>query len=290
MSVKPTVIFAAVLALAGSPASAATLTEAWKVTGLDLPESVAWDANAKAFYVSNLGTDPMSKDGNGFVSRIGADGKVETLKWVTGLNAPKSGEVVGDKLYVTDIDELVEIDIPGGKVANRYKAEGAKFLNDIAVAADGRIFIADTFGNAIYLFQDGKVGEWVRGGKLVGPNGLVIIGSDLIVAELGDASQGFDKLKPGNVKKIDLTSKTVDDFGTPDAIGGLDGIEIAGDGGVYVTDNPGGRLLKVMPGKPAEEVAKLKPGAADFEFVPAENLFVIPQMQESEVVAYKSGG
>jgi sugar lactone lactonase YvrE len=249
---------------------------------------VSWDGATKTFFVTNLGTDPMSKDGNGFISKIGADGKVETLKWVTGLNAPKSGEVVGDKLYVTDIDELVEIDIAAGKVANRYKAEGAKFLNDIAVAADGRIFIADTFGNAIYLFQDGKVSEWVKGGQLKGPNGLVIIGSDLIVAELGDASQGFDKLKPGNVKKIDLKSKEISDFGTADPIGGLDGIEVAGDGGVYVTDNPAGRLLKVMPGKPAEAVAKLSPGSADFEFVPEEKLFVIPQMQQSEIVAYKA--
>jgi sugar lactone lactonase YvrE len=274
--------------LAAPSAGAASLTEVWKATGFDLPESVSWDGATGTFFVSNLGKDPISRDGNGFISRIGADGKVETLQGVTGLNAPKSGEVVGDKLYVTDLDELVEIDIAAGKVANRYKAEGAKFLNDIAVAADGRIFIADTFGNAIYLFKDGKVGEWVKGGNLVGPNGLVIIGSDLIVAELGDASQGFDKLKPGNVKKIDLTSKEISDFGTADPVGALDGIEIAGDGGVYVTDNGGGRLLKVMPGKAAEEVAKLKPGAADFEFVQAEKLFVIPQMQESEIVAYKA--
>jgi hypothetical protein len=127
----------------------------------------------------------------------------------------------------------------------------------------------------------------VKGGKLIGPNGLIILGSDLIVAELGDASQGFDKLKPGNVKKIDLATKEISDFGTAEPVGGLDGIEPAGDGGVYVTDNGGGRLLKVMPGKAAEEIAKLKPGSADMEYVPDQKLFVIPQMQQSEVVAGK---
>ena len=268
-------------------AGAGTWTEAWKATGFDLPESVSWDANARAFYVSNLGKDPVSKDGNGFISKLKADGTIDTLKWVTGLDAPKSSEVTNGKLWVTDIDRLVEIDIATGKVANSYPAPSARFLNDLAVANDGRIFIADTFGNAIYLFKDGKISEWLRDGKLVGPNGLIILGSDLIVAELGDASQGFDKLKPGNVKKIDLASKEVSDFGTADAIGGLDGIEDAGDGGVYVTDNGGGRLLKVMPGKAAAQVAKLKPGAADFEYVAADRLFVVPQMQDGAVVAGK---
>src|SRR4029079_10734612 len=124
-------------------------------------------------------------------------------------------EVASGKLWVTDIDQLVEIDTATGKILNKYPAPGAKFLNDLAVATDGRIFIAETFGNAIYLFENGKISEWVRGGKLIGPNGLVILGSDLIVAELGDASQGFDKLKPGNVKKIDLATKEISDFSIP---------------------------------------------------------------------------
>jgi len=277
------VLLAGVLA---SPAFAGW-TETWKATGFDLPESVSWDPGAKVFYVSNLGGDPMTKDGNGFISKLKADGSVDTLKWVTGLDSPKGTEVASGKLWVTDIDQLVEIDTATGKILNKYPAPGAKFLNDLAVATDGRIFIADTFSNAIYLFENGKISEWVKGGKLIGPNGLIILGSDLIVAELGDASQGFDKLKPGNVKKIDLATKEISDFGTAESVGGLDGIEPAGDGGVYVTDNGGGRLLKVMPGKAAEEIAKLKPGSADMEYVPDQKLFVIPQMQQSEVVAGK---
>lgn len=277
------VLLAGVLA---SPALAGW-TETWKATGFDVPESVSWDPGGKVFYVSNLGGDPMTKDGNGFISKLKADGSVDTLKWVTGLDSPKGTEVASGKLWVTDIDQLVEIDTATGKILNKYPAPGAKFLNDLAVATDGRIFIADTFGNAIYLFENGKISEWVRGGKLIGPNGLVILGSDLIVAELGDASEGFDKLKPGNVKKIDLATKEITDFSIPGPIGGLDGIELSGDGGVFITDNGGGRLLKVMPGKAPEEIAKLKPGAADMEYVPDQKLFVIPEMQQGEIVAGK---
>jgi DNA-binding beta-propeller fold protein YncE len=273
-------------ALAVSVASAAGLTEVWRASGFDLPESVSWDAKAKAFYVSNLGTDPVSKDGNGFISRLGPDGTVDVLKWVTGLDAPKGTEVVGDRLFVTDIDRLVEIDTVKGKIVKTYPVPGAKFLNDLAVAADGRIFISDTYGDAIFVFQNGAVSEWLRSSQLAGPNGLTIIGKRLIVANLGDLSGA--KPKPSNVKAVDLETKAITNFGTADPVGHLDGIEKDGAGGVFVTDNPGGRLLDIMPGKPAIEVAKLKPGAADLEYVPDGKLFVIPQMQQSEIVAYRN--
>lgn len=275
---------AAIAAFAASPAAAAGLTEAWRTPGFDKPESVSWDAKAGVFYVSNLGTDPTSKDGNGFISKLKADGSVDTLKWVTGLNAPKSGEIVDGKLYVTDIDELAEIDIAAGKVLKKYPAPGAKFLNDLAVTADGRIFIADTLTNSIYLFEKGEASVWFTDPALIGPNGLTIIGPDLVVSLLGDMSAGLKTQV--NVKKIDLASKKLSDFGTADPIGNLDGIEPDGEGGVFVTANPQGLLFDVKPGKQAVEIGKLKPGAADFEYVPDRKLFVIPQMGESEIVAY----
>lgn len=280
------ILLGAAFVFAGSSAGAAELTETWRATGFDLPELVSWDAGANAFYVSNLGTDPMSKDGDGFISKLDADGKVAIQKWVTGLDAPKGTEVVGDKLYVADIDRLVEIDIAAGKIVNSYPAAGAKFLNDLAVATDGRVFIADTMANSIYLLENGKITEWLNDPALNGPNGLTIIGSDLVVASLGDISGGFEKMKPGGVLKIDLVSKAISPFGDGSSPGNLDGIEPDGTGGVVVTANGQGLLLDVKPGQAAVELAKLKPGAADLEYIPTAGLYVIPQMQEGEVVGF----
>jgi hypothetical protein len=276
------------LALLIPTAGASAATEAWRLGGFDLPESVSWDPTAQVFYVSNLGTDPMSKDGNGFISKVKGDGTLDTLKWVTGLDAPKGTEVVGGKLYVSDIDRLVEIDIASGTIANTYPAEGAKFLNDLAVTNDGRVFVADSFGNAIYVLENGKLTEWLRDPGLLGPNGLTIIGSDLVVASLGDLSGGFENLKPANVKKVDLASKAISDFDNGDVYGNLDGIEPNGKGGVTVTDNGGGRLLEVMPGAAATEIVKLVPGSADHEYVAGQHLYVVPQMQQGEIVGYKA--
>ena len=286
MAVRTIALAAAAIALA-LPATAATLTETWRATGFDTPESVSYDPGTNSLYVSNINGGTNDKDGNGYISKLDANGTVTDRMWVTGLNGPKGTAIVGNTLYVTDIDELVEIDIPSAKVTHHYPAEGAMFLNDPAVAPDGRVFVADTFANRIYVLDGGKMSTWFEDPKLVGPNGLVVMDGKLIVAELGDASKGFDKLVPGNVKAIDLATKALSDFGPSGQIGGLDGIEDDGKGGVTVTDNGGGRLLMFMPGHPEMLISKIEPGSADHEWVPSMNEFVIPNLQSGDVVAYK---
>ncbi len=59
---------------------------------------------------------PLTKDGNGFLSKISPDGKMITAEWVKGFNAPKGLGLVGGTLYVADIDELVAVDIAKGEI------------------------------------------------------------------------------------------------------------------------------------------------------------------------------
>jgi hypothetical protein len=61
----------------------------------------------------------LEKDGNGYISRLTPDGKMASAKWVTGLNAPKGLRSAGSTLWVSDIDEIVAIDIGSGKITQR---------------------------------------------------------------------------------------------------------------------------------------------------------------------------
>ena len=75
-----------------------------------IPESVFFDTEHNVLYVSNIDGSPVVKDENGFISKVTTEGKVIELRWITGLNAPKGMGKFKGKLYVSDIDQLVEID------------------------------------------------------------------------------------------------------------------------------------------------------------------------------------
>ena len=95
-------------------------------------------------YVSNVAGKPTDKDGNGFISKISLkDGKVVTLEWATGLDAPKGLALVGDTLYAADIDKLAEINTKTGKIVALHDAPGATFLNDVAADGKGNVYVSD---------------------------------------------------------------------------------------------------------------------------------------------------
>jgi len=276
------------LALAAGAAQAQDAV-VWTLEGLAMPESVAADPASGLIYVSNMGSgDPMQKDGDGHISRITADGKMETADWVTGLDSPKGMDVVGSKLYVADIDQLVEIDTASGQVTNRYKVEGAQLLNDVAAAPDGRVFVSDTVGAAVYVLESGKISLFVQDAAMLGgANGLLVMDGELLVADLGDMSGGFANIKPGPVVRVDLATKAMTPYGAEGPVGVLDGIESDGAGGVLLTDNPQGKLLDLKPGGTATELATVGAGAADLEVLPDQGLALIPVTPANKIVAVK---
>ena len=81
------------------------------------------------------------------------------MNWVTGLNAPKGIAISNDnsKLYVSDITELVQIDIASGKIIKRFNAPGSSFLNDVVADSHGNIYVSDTDTNTIYKLDTNTI-------------------------------------------------------------------------------------------------------------------------------------
>lgn len=133
----------------GPPVSRATRVA--YVDSMKGPESVKYDAEQDAYYVSNVNGLSAAKDGNGFISRLTGDAKIDRLHWIVSkpgavLNAPKGMALSGDTLWVADIDVVRGFDRrSGAPVATVDLAGmGAKFLNDVVVGPDGALYVTDT--------------------------------------------------------------------------------------------------------------------------------------------------
>jgi DNA-binding beta-propeller fold protein YncE len=200
------------------------------------------------------------------------------------------------KLYVSDITDLVEIEIANGRIIKHYNAPGSAFLNDVVSDNHGNIYVSDTGTNTIYkldtnLKNNTSLQVWLQSPELNSPNGLYVDNNKnkLIVVSLGS-----DLSKPGGgMKIVDLENKTISSLGnegTTTPVGGLDGIESDATGThYYVTDNPAGKVYTVnADGTGYVTLIDLqRQGTADLEFIPAQSMIIIPIMQDNKLVAYK---
>jgi len=276
----------------------AKINKLWETANdLKNPESVAYSPKLNVLFVSNVNGKPTEKDQNGFISKVSpANGSIIELNWVTGLNAPKGIALSNNnnKLFVSDLTDLVEIDINTGKIIKRFNAPGSAFLNDVVSDKQGNIYVSDTITNTIYKLDGNNITStlqpWLQSAQLNGPNGLHVDESKnkLIVASLGKFS------KPGaGIEVVDLKNKTITPLGkegTTSPFGGLDGIESDPTGErYYVTDNPAGKLYLVnADGTGYGTLIDLHTqGAADIGFIPSQSTVIIPLMKDNKLAAYK---
>lgn len=262
-------------------------TPAWELAGLNSPESALPDVGAGLIYVSNLNGDATTKDGNGYISKVSLDGKLIAQKWVTGLDAPKGLALAAGKLYVSDIDKLVEIDVASGKIAARYDAAGAKFLNDVAADASGNVYVSDMVTNTIWRLSGGKFENWLSGDALLNPNGLLVEGGTLVVAAWGKMTDGFATKVPGHLLAVSLADKSVKPLGNATPVGNLDGIEPLDQETFLVSDWMNGKVYKIKRSGDAAEIMSLGQGAADLGYDPASKTAYIPLMKKGLLQAYR---
>ena len=242
---------------------------------LATPESVLYYQKENVLFVSSINGNPTDKDGNGFISKMSVDGKLISLKWANGLHAPKGMGVFNGKLYVADIDQLVEIDIKSGKIIKKYKGKKSRFLNDIAIGKDGAVYVSDMKNNMIYCLKSGKFDIWLMVGNLFQPNGLLIEGNNLLVGCMN------------YVVSVDLQTKHVRTFITE--TGSIDGLVKNGDE-QYIISDWSGNIHSIN-----KKTAKLKllstesdkVNAADIEYIKSKKLLIVPTFFDNRIIAYE---
>lgn len=262
--------------------------EGFMITGLDHPESVAFDGTS--YYISNVGKDmaPTAKDGDGYITRVSPDGTVLDAKWVDGLNAPKGMVFAYNRLWVTDIDHVYGYDVATGKrdqvfsLAPRrvqFDQRPVAFLNDIVALPDNRLLISGTDSGRLYRISpsDGAVQSFPVD-LLRGPNGLAFDQDTIYAVGFGDSGQSN-----GPVLKITRQGENEYSFQQHTSLlGNLDGVAVDNDG-LYVSDWSTGSLYRIpLAGGKAVAVMTDLSGPADFLI--QDGKLWLPEMTANRVI------
>jgi hypothetical protein len=260
---------------------ASTLT----IEGFSSPESTI--VNKNDLYVSNVGKElkPTLKDGDGFISKLGVNGKVQDLHFIDGLDAPKGMGIVGNTLFVADIDTLRGFDLQTKKEVFNVVFEGVNFLNDITIKDSNTLFIGASDTSAIYEVDISKK-SYKKLMDFTVTNGLFYEDGILYAAQLGSTTQNMFDGK-GKLYQIDLKNNNkLTQLGTFEGV--LDGVHKLGNK-VYVSDWGNAkktgiiRVYDLQTKKESVLEAELFMGAADFWIDKKSKKVFMPQMIGNKV-------
>ncbi len=249
---------------------------------LQSPECVRLDAERGRYLVSNINGKMTEADGNGFISIVDPDGP-SVLKWIAGgegpviLNAPKGMEIATGMLLVADIDHLRTFDIETGAPMGAVAIDGARFLNDMAVAGDGTVFITDTgtksIPGAVYRIDpDGNVEKIASGRELARPNGIDFDPDGNLVVVTYAADRVMTMSRDGEI----LNEKQLD-------AGKLDGLVVLDDGTKLVSSWDGEHVVRIAPDGTVSTILTGVVQPAAFDVDPEKGLLLVPQVKENAV-------
>jgi sugar lactone lactonase YvrE len=280
-----------------APMGAATATKLGETSGLQTPESVRYDPELDVYYVSNINGNPAQKDGNGFIAVIRADSTGSSMKkLVEGgkngakLDAPKGLALVGDTLWVADIDHVRAFNRrTGAPVADiDLSSKKATFLNDVAVGGDGAVYVTDSGigidakGNMSHPGKDqlfkivGRTATAITPDSLDTPNGITWdqANARFVLAPMG--TKAVQTWKPGDKSTTALVNGP----------GQYDGVEVLRDGRILVTSWTDSTVNVIQNGTLSKLVTGVN-GPADIGVDTKRMVLAIPRLPDNKVEYYK---
>jgi|TARA_B110000014_G_C20116206_1_gene589628 hypothetical protein len=245
-----------------------------KYDGFIMPESVAEGPDGN-IYVSEMGE--KDKDGDGKISKIDKKGNVTSF--ATGLYDPKGIVFYNKKLYVTDRDVIIEVNIDGSWSVFGSTMSFPKtpvFLNDIDVDTNGNFYITDTgnFETGGIVFKMNLAGEIsVMFDETTennnAPNGVLPIGNNkLLLLDWG-----------GKLFEADTKTKKLKKIG--EGFPGGDGVAIR-NGIIYISSWKEGKVYELKEGK-SKVIFEGFEAAADIALSRDKSHLIIPDMKAGTV-------
>ncbi len=269
---------AVMLLLAPLPAPANSIVQ------LQSPQSFIAHPSGEGYFIANANGEPGASDNNGFISKLAPDGNLLDLHFIQGgrddtiLHSPHGMAIVGDTLYVADIDRIRGFHVRSGNptltvALHPFHVEA---LTDLIADGSGQLFVLDTAGNAVYRItpqRDHAVSLYLQHEELASPRGLVVHPRS---GRLWVAS-----LENGNVLEIaedrTMTEVIANSFFTG-KFRNLSGIDFDRFGSLYLSDLTAGKIWRVQPDHSMQVIAEFLISPASVRIDRRNHMIMVPYL------------
>lgn len=275
-------LFSLGLSLPGAPLNERASSHLLTLEGFSAPEGVVIDPATGMAYVSNMATPPetyWADTGKGFISRLGPDGTLDTLRWIEStddfvINQPKGMAIHDGILYVADNTRVLLISLAQGRPLPVLEVAGAQRLNDMAT--DGfYLYVSDTATGKILRLDRSGHGRHLTVAEIEGVNGITLHGGTLYAVSWTQ-HEIFEIALGGahSPKAFELGRHFTN----------LDGIERMPDGSFFVSDFMGNKVARVSSDRQQVETLYELATPADIGIDRERKRLYVPQLQSDRVV------
>jgi DNA-binding beta-propeller fold protein YncE len=265
---------------------------ALQVAGLQSPHSFLADPDSNSYFISNMNGDGQARDNNGFITKLSGNGEIIAFKFIQGglgpvtLHAPKGMAIVGQVLYVADLEAVRTFDKTTGKpldsipIPDRKAARAGESVSvpaGIAADTQGRLYVTDQGADAIYRIDTAptlKLSTFIADKDLAGPSGVAVhpkTGNILVVS--WDSGKVFEITPEG--AKSELVSNG---FFTA-RFQNLGGVDFDRWGNMYVADTTKGKIWRMMPNKKFQVIAEYLPTPRGVGIDRQNHLILVPYQE-----------
>ena len=250
--------------------------------GFSGPEAVRYDPDQDIYFVGNFNGSGSALDNNGFISRMGPDGELAQLRFIAGgtrgvtLHAPRGMAIVGDTLWVADVDAVRGFHRrTGAPLATvDFSRDSVGFLNDVSPGPDGGLYITDTGRNRIYRISGGTFTRAFENARLGAPNGIT----------WDAAEQRFIVVPYGGGHDIFAWKQGGTDLQNIGTSGGakFDGVEVLSGGRILVASQ-GDSSLHLFSGGRGNPIIRTTGAPADIAVDTKRNRVAVPYISLDRV-------
>ena len=251
---------------------------------LKSPQSFIVAPSGKYYFIANANGEPGTRDNNGFISKLDIKGKPIDLHFINGgtrgtlLHSPNGLAIVGETLYVADLDTIRGFDIHTGKAVASlsFSQFHVTELTDIIADGAGQLYVLDTEGNTIYRIdttQDHIVSLYLQNDKLASPRGLAVHPKSgrLIIVSLDDGTV-LEVTQDRSISELISNSFFTGRFRN------LSGVDFDQYGNMYLSDLTAGKIWRVQPNHKMQVIAEFLISPSTVKIDRKKHMILVPYL------------